>query len=123
MNTLTENIFQGDFMEKSRMKAVVTDFTVQTQKLEAELLEATTKLAALKSEANGKDGKLHDQTKLLAKMKREKDEAERELRTALKKMTVLSDRIAVFSADSGVDLEDLERALDIVKREREDPAR
>ena len=105
------------------MKAVVTDFTVQTQKLEAELLEATTKLAALKSEANGKDGKLHDQTKLLAKMKREKDEAERELRTALKKMTVLSDRIAVFSADSGVDLEDLERALDIVKREREDPAR
>ena len=42
-----------------------------------------------------------------------------QLTTAFDRIRKLEDRLSVFSTETGVDLEDLERALDHVRRERE----
>lgn len=63
------------------------------------------------------------QTAFAEQLARDKKELKAKLDETTKKLGHLADRMSVFSADSGVNLEDLERALDIVRRQREDPSR
>jgi hypothetical protein len=120
---LTQNMFQGDQIEKRRMKKVITQHVADLQKTEMDLEKKEKRLEALEKKLRDKESMYGDQKGFTENLVQEKMTLEKQLEERMKQLTHALDRLAVFSADSGVDLTDLEQALDLVRRKREDPTR
>ena len=117
---LTQNLFEGDQIEKARMKKVLTENAYQIQSLEEEIKQKDKRNEILSTEFRQKQAIYDEQKEFMLHLTKEKKAIEKELEDRMKQLTHALDRLALFSADSGVDMNDLEEALDLVKK-REDP--
>lgn len=122
ISQLTQNVFEGDQLEAQRLRKVVQDFTVQVHNLKTKLADKEQEVLDAYSDCR----KLNDANAKLSKsletVRDEKQALDRRITLLNQRVDELTHKLESFSNASGVDLEDLERALDLIRREREDPS-
>jgi len=117
---LTQNVIvEGDKMEKRRLAEVIRRHSKQVTELKSRIHERNTTIDSLRvnmqrthSQTTGTELKLGGVEKRNASLLQTIDKLRIRVQT-------LQDRLSVFS---GEEMKDLERALEIVSREREDPS-
>lgn len=111
---LHTNLFQGDTMEALRHKQLLQEHQSSLLKLQTDLEEKDRTIKSLK-QANAS---LLEKTQYNDQLLRDKKDLQAENTELRNKCTDLTEKLIVFSVDSGVEVDDLERALDIVRRQR-----
>lgn len=116
-------LFSGDSMENERTKQIITEASDDILKLQQQLRDKEAILTQFRQTLGESSDSLETKTKQFNDLQREHTETKAQLNEAKQRITQLSERLAIFSADSGIELEELQRALDIVRRQRENPSR
>jgi hypothetical protein len=122
VQVLSQNIFSGDSLEKARIKKLSSEFNEKEHILKTDAENQEKKYLEMKKLLQAKSQSLEVKTQeyeiLQEKFKSNKDE----LRAALSQIQELSDQLSTLSGDTGVDMGDLRKALDLVRRQRDQPA-
>eukprot|EP01083_Nonionella_stella_P045275 121655_1 len=121
--SLTQNALAGDQLEEHRLKSVVAEYSAKLDGMRAKLTGAEDIIEQLDEHLIIKTKKVDELQTDHDNMREERDKFEFQLSEANGEVTKTQEKLSIFSSDSGINLDDLEMALDIVRREQDDPSR
>ena len=105
--------------EGLRHKQLLNEHMASLSKLQGEIEEKDRAIKSLRST----NAALLEKSSFGDSVLRDKQDLQRENQTLRDKCRELTEKLVVFSVDSGVEVDELERALDIVRRQKDDPSR
>lgn len=115
---LTRSAFMSDEAESRRLRSVEADHLAQISELRLVVAERDHALESSTAKINDQMARLQQLEAEALQSAQEREQLQRELATIRERMRHLDDRVHVFTADSGVELEELDLALDLIRRQK-----